>query len=116
MTAGVFGGMSVYGFVTKRDLTSMGSFLFMAVWGLFLATIVNFFVASTGLSWLLTYAILAVFILLTAYDTQRLKIIAEQVRGDARSSASYAIIGSLSLYLDFINMFLSILRIMGNRR
>ncbi|MBV8779751.1 MAG: Bax inhibitor-1/YccA family protein [Phycisphaerae bacterium] len=116
MTAGVFGGMSVYGFVTKRDLSSMGSFLIMAVWGLFLATLVNIFVASNGLSWILTYAILGVFILLTAYDTQRLKIIAEQVRGNARGTASYAIIGSLQLYLDFVNMFLSILRIMGDRR
>jgi len=116
MTAGVFGGMSVYGFVTKRDLTAMGSILIMCVWGLFLATIVNFFIASTAFSWFLTYAILAVFIGLVAFDTQRLRVIAQQIGGDARASASYAIIGSLRLYLDFINIFLSILRIMGNRR
>jgi uncharacterized protein len=116
MTAGVFGGMSVYGFVTKRDLTAMGSILIMCVWGLFLATLVNFFIASTVFSWFLTYAILAVFIGLVAYDTQWLRKVAEQVRGDARASASYAIIGSLELYLDFLNIFLSILRIMGSRR
>jgi FtsH-binding integral membrane protein len=116
MTAGVFGGMSVYGFVTKRDLTAMHSILIMCVWGLFLATIVNFFIASGPLSWLITYAILAVFIGLVAADTQMLKRLADQTRGDARASASYAIIGSLALYLDFINIFMAILRIMGNRR
>jgi uncharacterized protein len=116
MTAGVFGGMSVYGFVTKRDLTALRSILIMCVWGLFLATIVNFFISSTPLSWLITYVILAVFIGLVAADTQMLKRLAEQTRGDAKASASFAIIGSLALYLDFINIFLSILRIMGNRR
>ena len=116
MTAGVFGGMSVYGFVTKRDLTAMRSILYMCLWGLILATVVNFFLASSALYWLINYAILALFIGLTAADTQRLKAIAQQVRGDARASASYAIIGSLQLYLDFINMFLVILRILGNRR
>ena len=116
MTAGVFGGMSVYGFVTKRDLTALGSILIMCVWGLILASLVSFFFASTALEWIIDYAILAVFIGLTAADTQRLKAIAVQVSGDARASASYAIIGSLRLYLDFINMFLAILRILGNRR
>ena len=116
MTAGVFGGMSVYGFVTKRDLTALGSILIMCVWGLILASLVSFFFASTALEWIINYAILLVFIGLTAADTQRLKAIAVQVSGDARASASYAIIGSLRLYLDFINMFLAILRILGNRR
>jgi FtsH-binding integral membrane protein len=116
MTAGVFGGMSVYGFVTKRDLSGMQSMLIMCVWGLFLATIVNFFIASDALSWLITYVVLAVFIGLTAADTQMLKRLAEQTQGDSRAAASYAIIGSLRLYLDFMNMFFSILRIMGKRR
>lgn len=116
MTGGVFGAMSVYGFVTRRDLTSMGSFLIMCVVGLIVATIVNFFVASNAFSWFLTYAILAVFIGLTAYDTQKLRNIAQQTAGNTDLAHRYAIIGSLSLYLDFINMFLSILRILGGRR
>ena len=116
LTAGVFGGMSVYGFVTKRDLTSMGSILIMCAWGLFLASIVNIFIASNVFSWFITYAVLAVFIGLTAYDTQKLRVIAEQTRGDAQLAARFAIVGSLHLYVDFINIFLSILRILGNRR
>ncbi|MGH7176723.1 MAG: Bax inhibitor-1/YccA family protein [Tepidisphaeraceae bacterium] len=116
MTAGVFGGMSVYGFVTKRDLTKMGSILIMCVWGLFLATIVNIFIASSAVSWIITYAVLAVFIGLVAYDTQMLKQMALQTQGDVKLAQRYAIVGSLSLYVDFINIFMSILRIMGSRR
>jgi uncharacterized protein len=116
MTGGVFGGMSVYGFVTKRDLTGMGSILVMCVWGLILASIVNIFFASTMLSWIITYAVLAVFIGLTAYDTQRLKEIAYATQGDPLAARRYAIVGSLHLYVDFINIFLSILRILGDRR
>ena len=73
---GVFGGMSVFGFVTKKDLTSMGSFLIMCAWGLILASVVNIFMASDAFSWVITYGVLAVFIGLTAYDTQKLKAIA----------------------------------------
>ena len=116
MTGGVFGGMSVYGFVTKRDLTSMGSILVMCAWGLFLASIVNIFFASNALSWVITYAVLAVFIGLTAYDTQKLKTIALSLEGNPSAAARYAIVGSLHLYVDFINIFLSILRILGSRR
>jgi hypothetical protein len=116
VTAGTFGAMSVYGFVTKRDLTSLGSFLFMGLVGLFLATLVNIFWANSVLYWVITYAGLALFIILTAYDTQKLKQIAHATQGDAKMAARYAIIGALELYLDFLNMFLFILRIMGNRR
>jgi FtsH-binding integral membrane protein len=116
MTGGVFAGMSVYGFMTKRSLTSMGSFLIMCVWGLFLATIVNIFWANNLMSWVITYAVLAVFIGLTAYDTQMLKEIAAQTAGDPKLAARYAIIGSLNLYVDFINIFMSILRILGSRK
>jgi FtsH-binding integral membrane protein len=116
MTGGVFGVMSVYGFVTKRDLTSMGSFLVMAVVGLFLASLVNIFWANNALSWIITYAVLAVFIGLTAYRTQQLKEMAIQLAGNADMASRVAIIGSLSLYISFINMFLSILRILGDRR
>lgn len=116
MTAGTFGAMSVYGYVTKKDLTSMGSVLIMAAFGLFFASIVNVFIASSVFSWFLTYAILAVFIGLTAYDTQKLKVIAYETAGNGKLAARYAIVGSLELYIDFINIFMSILRILGNRR
>ncbi len=116
MTGGVFGVMSVYGFVTKRDLSSMGSILIMLVVGLFLASLVNIFLASSALSWLITYAVLGVFIGLTAYETQQLRVIALTYAHDSKMAARYAIIGSLNLYISFINMFLSILRILGNRR
>ena len=116
MTGGTFGIMSVYGFVTKRDLTSIGSILIMCAVGLFLASIVNIFIASNAFSWILTYAILGVFIGLTAYDTQMLKNMAYETQGNPGMAARYAIIGSLSLYVDFINMFMSILRILGSRK
>lgn len=116
ITAGMFGGMSIFGFVTKRDLTAMGSYLFMAVWGLFLATLVNIFLASSTLFWIINYVGVVVFTLLTAYDTQKLKNVAYQTQGNAREAAKYAIIGALSLYLDFLNMFIFILRILGSRR
>jgi FtsH-binding integral membrane protein len=116
MTGGVFAVMSVYGFVTKRDLTSMGSFLVMAMVGLFLASLVNIFLANNALSWIITYAVLAVFIGLTAYRTQQLKEMAIQLSGNADMLSRVAIIGSLTLYISFINMFMSILRILGDRR
>lgn len=116
MTGGVFGAMSVYGFVTKRDLSGMGSFLFMAIIGLFIASLVNFWVASSMFDWILTYSILAIFILLTAYQTQMLKNMAVQLQGQPEMASRYAIVGALVLYIAFINMFLAILRIIGSRR
>jgi FtsH-binding integral membrane protein len=116
LTAGTFGAMSVYGFVTKRDLTGVGSFLVMAAIGLFIASLVNIFLASNALSWIITYAVLAVFIGITAYETQKLKVLASQFGSDPNMAPRIAIIGSLLLYISFINMFTSILRIMGDRR
>lgn len=116
ITGGTFGAMSLYGFVTKRDLTKIGSFLVMAFIGLFLASLVNIFWANNALSWIITYGVLAVFIGITAYQTQQLKNVAEQLRGQPDMLARYAIVGSLTLYIAFINMFLSILRILGSRR
>jgi FtsH-binding integral membrane protein len=116
VTAGTFGATSAYGYITKRDLTSLGSFLFMGLVGLFLATLVNIFWANSILYWAITYLGLALFIVLTAYDSQKLKQIAYATQGDPRMAARYAVIGSLELYLDFLNMFLFILRIMGSRR
>jgi FtsH-binding integral membrane protein len=118
LTAGTFGIMSVYGYVTKADLTRIGSFLVMAAIGLFVASLVNifFFTGAGAFSWFLTYAILAVFIGLTAYHTQQLKNIAYDLQGQPDLAGRYAIIGSLILYISFINMFSSIMRILGNRR
>jgi FtsH-binding integral membrane protein len=116
ITGGTFAVMSIYGFVTKRDLTRMGSVLVMCVVGLFIASIVNLFIASNGLSWLITYAVLLVFVLLTAYETQKLKVLAQEHGNDPDLAPRIAIIGSLLLYIAFINMFLSILRILGDRR
>jgi len=116
VTGGVFGAMSFYGWVTKRDLTSLGSILIMCFIGLFLASIVNIFLANNLLSWIITYAVLAVFIGLTAYDTQKLKTIAAQVEGNPDLAARFAIVGSLNLYVDFINIFLAILRILGSKK
>ncbi len=116
VTAGMFGAMSVVGFVTKTDLTRFGSLLFMALIGFILATVVNYFVASTLLGWIITYAGVVLFMGLTVYDTQRLKYMAYQVQGNAALASRMSIVGSLILYLDFINLFILILRIMGDRR
>jgi FtsH-binding integral membrane protein len=108
VTAGMFGAMALYGYVTKTDLSKLGSILFMALIGLILATIVNIFVANEALYWITTYAGVAIFAGLTAYDVQKIKQY-EGGQGDA-------IRGALSLYLDFINMFLFLLRIFGQSR
>jgi uncharacterized protein len=116
MTGGVFGAMSIYGFVTKRDLTGIGSILIMCALGLFVASLVNVFLASNALSWFITYAVLAVFIGITAYETQKLKAMAYQFQGNGLMLSRLSIVGSLVLYISFINMFLSILRILSSRR
>ena len=116
VTGGTFAAMSVYGFVTKRDLTQIGSILIMCAIGLFVASLANVFIASNALSWLITYAVLAVFIGITAYETQKLKVFAQQYGDDPNMAPRIAIIGSLLLYISFINMFMSILRIMGDRK
>jgi FtsH-binding integral membrane protein len=110
VTAGSFAGLSVYGAVTKRDLSPIGRFLFFAVIGLLIATVVNIFVASSGLYWVTTFGGLLIFAGLTAYDTQALKRL--YAMGGHRN---LALIGALKLYLDFINMFLFLLRIFGRR-
>jgi FtsH-binding integral membrane protein len=115
ITAGTFGVMSLVGYTTKRDLTRMGSLLFMALIGLVLASIVNFFLRSTGLYWIITYAGVLIFIGLIAWDTQKIKRLSAQATDDV-SARRIAILGSLMLYLDFINLFLFMLRIFGRRR
>ena len=106
----------MFGYVTKKDLTSLGGFLFMALIGLVIASVVNMFFASSALYWLITYAGVFIFIGLTAYDTQKLKMIAVQTENSPAIAARLSVVGALVLYLDFINLFLFILRLMGNRR
>jgi FtsH-binding integral membrane protein len=115
VTAGTFGAMSAWGYFTKRDLSGMGNFLFMALIGLIIASVVNMFVASSALYWIITYAGVLIFVALTAYDTQKIKRMIAEVR-DEQSERRVAIYGALRLYLDFINLFLFLLRILGNRR
>ena len=116
VTAGMFGAVSVYGFVTKRDLTSVGSFCFMALIGIILASLVNWFFKSPALYWIVTYAGIAIFIGLTAYDTQKLKLIHQQGFESGEVLKRVALVGALSLYLDFINLFLLLLRVLGRKR
>jgi FtsH-binding integral membrane protein len=116
ITAGMFGGMSVIGYVTKMDLTSFRGFFIMGLIGIVIASVINIFLNSTPLYWILTYATVALFLGLTAYDTQKLKEIAYATEGNPHLANRLAIIGALKLYLDFINLFLMILRILGNRR
>ncbi len=116
VTAGTFAGVSAVGFFTKIDLSRAGGFIIMAIWGVFLASVVNLFVASTAFSWFITYAVLALFIGYTAYFTQNLRDMAIAYKDSPQMLQRLAVIGSLQLYVSFLNMFFSILRIMGNRR
>ncbi len=116
LTAGTFGAMSVYGFVTKRNLTGIGQIAVMAAFGFIIASLVNFWLANNALSWIITYGILVVFIVITAYETQMLKNMAIQLADNPAMAQRVAIVGALVLYISFINLFLSILRIIGDRR
>ena len=112
ITAAMFGGMSLYGYTTRKDLTSMGSFMTMGLWGIIIAMIVNIFLKSPGLYYALSILSVVVF---TAYDTQKIRAIyAESDSGDM--SSRKAISGALALYMDFINLFLALLRLFGDRR
>ncbi|MEO1967389.1 MAG: Bax inhibitor-1/YccA family protein [Sphingomonadaceae bacterium] len=114
-TAGAFAGLSLFGYTTKKDLSAFGTFLIMGVVGLIIASIVNMFMQSTGLALAISFLGVLIFAGLTAYDTQKLKRIYDQVRG-TEFMGKVVIMGALNLYLDFINMFLFLLRFMGNSR
>jgi FtsH-binding integral membrane protein len=116
LTAGTFGGMSVYGFVTKRDLSRIGSIAVMLALGFVVASFVNLWLQNDALGWVITYAILVLFVIITAYETQNLRQIAIQFANSPEMASRYAIVGSLVLYIAFINLFLAILRILGSRR
>ena len=116
VTAGTFSAMSFYGYTTKKDLTSWGSFLFMGLIGLIIASLVNMFMQSPMLHWIITYAGVLIFVGLTAYDTQKIKEMNILGNEGTDEDTKEAIRGALTLYLDFINLFLMLLRIMGDRR
>lgn len=116
-TALTFGAMSAFGYFTKRDLTTMGSYLYMALIGLIIASVINIFWANSTMYWIISYVGILIFVGLTAYDTQKIKKIGTTVSlDDAQTNQKLAIIGALTLYLDFINLFLMLLRVAGDRR
>ena len=114
--AGMFGAVSVFGYVTKMDLSGIGTFLFMGLIGLILASVVNIFLGNETLYWIISYAGVLIFVGLTAYDTQKIKKMSYEVDGASEQGKKVAVFGALKLYLDFINMFLFLLRILGSRR
>lgn len=118
VTAGTFGAMSLVGFFIKKDLSAMGRILLMALIGLIIATIVNIFWQNSMMASILNYAGVIIFVGLTAYDTQKIKVMLQesQAHGVNDDTNKLALMGSLELYLDFINLFLYILRIFGNRK
>jgi uncharacterized protein len=115
ITAAMFLGMSLYGYTTGRDLSGVGSFLVMGLWGIIIAMLVNIFLASSGLSFLISIVGVIVFTGLTAWDTQQIKEM-YVAADDGTIAGKKAIMGALRLYLDFINLFLMLLRLMGQRR
>ena len=115
ISAAAFGGLSLWGYTTQRDLTGMGSFLMMGLIGIIIASLVNIFLSSSGLDWIISMIGVLVFAGLTAYDTQKIKEM-YVVNDDGTVSGRKAVMGALSLYLDFINLFLMLLRLFGDRR
>ena len=116
ISASVFGAMSLYGYTTKKDLTAFGSFLIMGLFGLIIASLVNLFLQSSALQFGLSLIGVFLFIGLTAYDTQRIKQNYYQFAGNKEMVAKAAVMGALSLYMDFINLFMMLLRFFGDRR
>ena len=116
VTAATFGTMSLYGYTTKRDLTGFGNFLFMGLIGILLASLANFFFKSPAMSFVISVLGVLIFTGLTAWDTQKIKNTYYAVGGDTAVAGKAAIMGALALYLDFLNIFLFLLRFMGNRR
>ena len=116
VTAGTFFAMSLVGYTTRMDLSKIGNILYMLLIGLLIATVVNIFVASSGLYWVITYAGVIIFTGLIAWDTQKLKTIFLEYGSADDSGHKLALLGALTLYLDFINLFLFLLRILGGNR
>ena len=115
ITAGTFGAMALVGYTTKTDLTTMGKYLFMALIGLIIATLVNLFLKSSGMTMILSYVGVLIFVGLTAYDSQKIKEMLLQAPDAGEGSQKLALLGALTLYLDFINLFIYLLRIFGKK-
>jgi hypothetical protein len=115
ITAGTFGAMALLGYTTKTDLSSMGKYLIMALIGLIIATVVNLFIQSTGFMLILSYVGVLIFVGLTAYDSQKIKQMLLQAPDAGEGAQKLALLGALTLYLDFINLFIYLLRIFGRR-
>lgn len=117
ITAGTFAAVSIFGYTTKRDLSSWGSIFVMALFGLIIASVVNFFMESEMLYWIISYAGVLIFVGLTAYDTQKIKQMTYKYGNEEGETLNkVALLGALTLYLDFINLFLYLLRIFGRRK
>jgi uncharacterized protein len=114
--AAMFASVSVFGYITKMDMTRFGGYLIMALVGLIIASVVNIFLASTMLYWITSYAGVIIFVGLTAYDTQMIKKTGMFVDSESETGKKAAVMGALRLYLDFINLFLLLLRLLGRRR
>lgn len=114
--AGMFGVMSVYGYVTRTDLSTAGNVAFMGLIGLIIASLINMFMQSTQFQLIISAVGVLIFTVLTAYDTQRLKMLASSLFADRETVAKISVIGALTLYLDFINLFLFLLQFMGKKR
>jgi len=115
-SAGSFGAMAIYGHTTQRDLTSIGNLCMMALFGIIIASLINIFMASSALYWAITYIGVLVFVGLTAYDAQKIKVLGQQYDLSSADGRRIAVLGALELYLDFINLFLLLLRLLGRRR
>jgi hypothetical protein len=114
ITAGVFGAMSIYGYMTRKDLTHFGSYLMMGLFGMIILCVINMFWANSTMEWIVSFLGVAIFIGLTAWDTQKIKQIA--YTNPSMNDGRLATLGALSLYLDFINLFLYLLRFLNNNR
>jgi FtsH-binding integral membrane protein len=116
ISTGMFGFMAILGYTTKTDLTKFGSIMFMGLIGIIIASVVNVFMRSSQMDYIISFIGVLVFTGLTAYDVQKLKKIGNNVTADSESMRKMTIFGALSLYLDFINLFLFLLRFFGNRK
>ena len=116
VAAGMFGTMTIYGYLTGADLTRLGNVMMMAIWGLIIALVVNIFFQNPMFDLLISAAGVLIFTALTAYDTQKIKQIGEHMMADQEMMGKVAVLGALTLYLDFVNLFLFLLRFMGRRR
>jgi FtsH-binding integral membrane protein len=116
ITAATFGVMSIAGYVTKKDLSTMGSYLMMGLIGVIIASVVNMFLHSETMDYIISYLGVFIFIGLTAYDTQKIKTLGQEALNNGASMQKIAILGALTLYLDFVNLFLYLLRLFGRRK